>query len=365
MLSGSAPRLRVDPFGIAPDGRTVEIHTLSNATGMEVCFLSLGGIIVSVKVPDRDGVHVDVTPGYDTLDDYLADADYFGALIGRYANRIAGGRFSLDGTDHTLTPNDGTNLLHGGTHGFHRALWTVDTFARDCSVGAVLTYTSPSGEEGFPGTLSVRVTYTLTDTNELWFDYAATTDAATPVNLTQHLYFNLAGHAAGDILDHQLTLFASCYLPVNDQIIPTGQLCPVEGTPFDFRHERTIGAEMHPRDALLPIDGYDHSFVLDDNEATTTRVAARLYEPASGRQLEIETTEPGLQFYSGDQLGNGTSGKNGRPYVRHGALALETQHFPNSPNEPSFPSTILRPGEKYASRTVYRFLTRGLSSEKT
>jgi aldose 1-epimerase len=355
MLSGSAPPFRVDPFGVTPDGRAVEMHTLSNASGMEVCFLSLGGIIVSVKVPDRHGVHADVTPGYDTLDDYLDDADYFGALIGRYANRIAGGRFELDGTRYELTPNDGPNLLHGGMHGLHRALWTVNTFVRDCSVGAVLTYTSPSGEGGFPGTLSVRVTYTLTDSNELWFDYAATTDAATPVNLTQHLYFNLAGHAAGDVLDHRLTLFASRYLPVNDEIIPTGELRDVEGTPFDFRHERTIGAEMHSRDALLPIDGYDHSFVLDDGTPGATRVAARLYEPGSGRQLEIETTEPGLQLYSGDQLGKGTSGKNGEPYIRHGAVALETQHFPNSPNEPSFPSTILRPGESYSSRTVYRF----------
>jgi aldose 1-epimerase len=227
-------------------------------------------------------------------------------------------------------------------------------------VGAVLTYTSRAGEGGFPGTLSVRVTYTLTDSNELWFDYSATTDAATPINLTQHLYFNLAGHAAGDVLDHQLTLFASRYLPVNGQIIPTGEVLPVEGTPFDFREKRAIGAEMHSRDALLPIDGYDHSFVLDDGAAGLTHVAARLYEPGSGRLLEIETTEPGLQLYSGDQLGKGTTGKNGQPYIRHGAVALETQHFPNSPNEPSFPSTILRPGKEYSSRTVYRFSTRAL-----
>jgi aldose 1-epimerase len=359
MLSGSAlPPLRVDPFGVTPGGRKVEMHTLANASGMEVCFLSLGGIIVSVKVPDRDGAHADVTPGYDTLDDYLADGDYFGALIGRYANRIGGGRFELDGATYTLTPNDGPNLLHGGAHGFHRAIWTVEPFARERSVGAVLTYTSRAGEGGFPGTLGVRVTYTLTDDNELWFDYAATTDAATPVNLTQHLYFNLAGHAAGDVLDHELTLFASRYLPVNDEIIPTGELRPVEGTPFDFRAPRTIGAGMRNRDALLPIDGYDHSFVLDDGSAGSPRLVARLYEPGSGRQLEIETTEPGLQLYSGDQLGKGTTGKNGRPYIRHGALALETQHFPNSPNEPSFPSTILRPGQKYSSRTVYRFSCR-------
>ncbi len=355
MRSGSAiPALRVDPFGVGPDGRPVEMHTLVNSSGSEVCFLSLGGIIVSVKVPDRDGVHADVTPGYDTLDDYVADGDYFGALIGRYANRIAGGRFEVDGVAYDVAPNDGPNLLHGGAHGFHRALWTVTPFARDSSVGALLTYTSQAGEGGFPGTLDVRVTYTLTDANELSFDYSATTDAATPINLTQHLYFNLAGHAAGDILEHELTLFASSYLPVNDQLIPTGELRPVDGTPFDFRQPRTIGAEMGSSDALLPIDGYDHSFVLDDGVAGS-RLVARLYEPGSGRQLEIETTEPGLQLYSGDQLGRSTRGKNGQPYVRHGALALETQHFPNSPNEPSFPSTILRPGGEYSSRTVYRF----------
>ncbi|MEO8337110.1 MAG: aldose epimerase family protein [bacterium] len=356
MLSGSAlPHHRVDPFGVAPDGRSVEMHTLSNASGMEVCFLSLGGIIVSVKVPDRDGANADVTPGYDTLDDYLADTDYFGALIGRYANRIAGGRFAIDGISYAVTPNDGPNLLHGGALGFHRALWSVAPFAHDCSVGAVLTYTSPAGEGGFPGTLDTRVTYTLTASNELWFDYAATSDAATPVNLTQHLYFNLAGHAAGEIFDHQLTLFASHYLPVNDQIIPTGEMRPVDGTPFDFREPRSIAAGVAAHDDHLPIDGYDHSFVLDDGDAGAARVVARLYEPKSGRSLEIETTEPGLQLYSGDQLGRGTTGKNGRPYIRHGALALETQHFPNSPNEPGFPSTILRPGGQYASRTVYRF----------
>lgn len=363
MLSGSAlPPPRVDPFGVTPDGRPVEMHTLSNASGMEVCFLSLGGIIVSVKVPDRDGVQADVTPGYDTLDDYLADDDYFGALIGRYANRIAGGRFVLDGTTFALTPNDGPNLLHGGAQGFHRAIWTVNPFVSDCTTGAVLTHTSQAGEGGFPGTLNVRVTYTLTDRNELWFDYTATTDAATPVNLTQHLYFNLAGHASGDIFDHQLTLIASRYLPVNDEIIPTGEMRQVEGTPFDFRQPRTIGAGMRSHDVLLPIDGYDHSFVLDDGAPGASRVVARLYEPGSGRLLEIETTEPGLQLYSGDQLGKGTTGKNGRPYIRHGALALETQHFPNSPNEPSFPSTILRPGEEYVSRTVYRFGTGTLAT---
>ena len=338
-----------------PGGRPVELHTLTNSAGIEVCFLSLGGIIASVKVPDRHGVLADVTPGYDALDDYLADTCYFGALIGRYANRIAGGRFTLDGREYAMTPNDGPNLLHGGARGFHRALWDVESSAHDESVGATLLHTSP-GDEGFPGTLRVRVTYTLTDRNELVFDYHATTDAPTPVNLTQHSYFNLAGHASGDILDHELTLLASAYLPVNDEIIPTGELSPVEGTPFDFRKARTIGAGIRSRDEELPIDGYDHSFVLD-GPAGGMRRAARLFEPVSGRVLEIETTEPGLQLYSGDQLGGGPRAKDGHVYQRHGAVALETQHFPNSPNVPAFPSTILRPGEEYRSRTIYRFGT--------
>ncbi len=357
MTTGSAlSAVRSIPFGVTPDGVPVEMYTLVNASGMEVCFLNLGGIVVAVKVHDRAGALADVSPGYDSLEAYLEDDSYFGALIGRYANRIAGGRFELDGTTYQLTPNDGPNLLHGGERGFHRAIWTVTPFIRDGAVGAVLAYTSPAGEGGFPGTLEVRVTYTLTDTHELWFDYSAVSDAATPVNLTQHTYFNLAGHAAGDILDHVLTLHASAYLPVDSQIIPTGEMRSVEGTPFDFRKPRTIGAGIRSRDAFLPIDGYDHSFVLDAAQVPgATRPAARLHEPVSGRVLEIETSEPGLQLYSGDQLGHGLTGKEGLPYVRHGALALETQHFPNSVNEPSFPSTILRPGAEYVSRTVYRF----------
>lgn len=357
MRSRSAPPFRVEPFGMAPDGRPVAMHTLANASGMEVCFLTLGGRIVSVRVPDRDGVLADVTPGYDSLADYLDDGCYFGALIGRCANRIANSRFVLDGTTYTLDPNDGPNLLHGGDDGFHHVVWSVEPFAGERCVGAVLTYASGAGEGGFPGKLSVRVTYTLTDDNELSFDYDAGTDAATLVNLTQHVYVNLAGHASGDILGHELTLLASRYLPVDDEIIPTGELRPVQGTPFDFREPRTIGADIPSRDAGRPIDGYDHCFVLDGGSPGIARLVARLYEPVSGRMLEIETTEPGLQLYSGGQLGNSLTGKNGKPYGRHGAVALETQHFPNSPNVPHFPSTILRPGSRYRSRTVYRFVT--------
>jgi aldose 1-epimerase len=339
-----------------PDGQVVEMHTLTNAAGVEVGFLNLGGIICSVKVPDRRGVVADVTPGYDRLADYLSDTRYFGAIIGRYANRIARGRFVLDDVTYQLSTNDGRHHLHGGPGGFHRALWGVEPFANGCGVGAVLSHSSPAGEEGFPGTLDVRVTYTLTDENELRFDYAATTDHATPVNLTQHLYFNLAGHASGDILDHELTVNASSYLPVDAEIIPTGEIRPVHGTHFDFRSPRAIRADVDA-DGEHPFDGYDHSFVLDGPAGGVVRSVARLYEPRSGRSLEIETTEPGLQLYSGSQIGRGLNGKDGWHYGPNSALALETQHFPNSPNEERFPSTILRPGSEYRSRTIYRFAT--------
>lgn len=331
------------------------MHTLINASGMEVRFISFGGIITAIRIPDRYGIVADVSPGYDTLEEYLGDAHYFGALIGRYANRIASGRFELDGVHYTLPTNDGANLLHGGAEGFHHALWRVEPFASETTVGAVLSRTSPDGESGCPGALDVRVTYTLTDANELCFDYYATTSRATPVNLTQHTYVNLAGHGAGEILDHELSLNASHYLPVDDEILPLGELIPVAGTPFDFRIPRTIGSGIRAPDAQLPTYGYDHNFALDGGAPGVMRRAARLCEPSSGRTLEIDTTEPGLQLYSGGQLGHGLRGKAGRPYMRHGALALETQHFPNSVNMPSFPSTILRPGEVYRSRTVYRF----------
>lgn len=357
MISGNAPPHASVPFGVTPAGDAVEMHTLTNASGMEVCFLSLGGIISAVKVPDRAGVLADVSPGYDTLDEYLCDTSYFGALVGRYANRIAHATFELDGVRHTLVANDGENALHGGVPGFHQVIWAVEPFLLDSSVGAALSRTSPDGEAGFPGTLDVRVTYLLTDANELHFEYVARTDRPTPLNLTQHTYFNLAGHAAGEILHHELFINASHYLPVDDDLVPLGAMVLVDGTPFDFRSAHPIGRDMPRRSADMPVDGYDHAYVLDE-VAGVMRLAARLYEPTSGRTLEIETTEPSLQFYGGDQLGDGPPGKEGRSYVRYGALALETQHFPNSVNMPGFPSTILRPGEEYRSRTVYRFGTR-------
>ena len=337
-----------------PDGRAVEVHTLVNTAGMEVSFLSLGGTIHALTVPDRAGCIADVTPGYDTLPEYLADASYLGAIIGRYANRIARGRFTLDGVSYQLSTNEGPNQLHGGADGFHRALWAVEPFAHHAGVGALLTYTSPAGAEGFPGTLTARVTYTLTDANELEVDYVATTDHATPVNLTQHTYFNLAGHGAGDILDHELTVHASHYLPVHGDLIPTGAVSPVEGTPFDFRVSRRI---RQPRTAegAPPFVAYDHNFVIDGTTPGVVRPVARLHESRSGRTLDIESSEPGLQFYAGASDGRDAAAKDGARYGPNSALALETQHFPDSPNQPHFPSTILRPGLEYRSRTIYRF----------
>lgn len=337
-------------FGALPGGDAVMRYSLTNQRGLEVCFLNLGGIVVSVKVPDRHGVLADVTPGYDSVRDYLSDTHFFGALIGRYANRIDRGCFALEGVNYALPPNDGPHLLHGGANGFHRALWSVEPFVLPSAVGAVLRYTSHALEGSFPGTLDVCVTYTLTDENELCFDYAATTDQATPVNLTQHSYFNLAGHHSGDILDHELTVFASQYLPVNAEAIPTGELRSVEGTPFDFRAARTVGSRLGAGDA-----GYDHCFACDAGANGEARPVARLFEPQSGRVLEIESTEPALQLYSGNLLDRTLPGKGGHHYAPHSALALETQHYPNSLNMPHFPSTILWPGEEYRSRTLYRF----------
>jgi aldose 1-epimerase len=348
-------------FGELPDGRTVELITLTNGGSMQVRFLTLGGIVVSLHTPDRDGHFEDVTLGYDTLEDYLSDAHFFGAIIGRYANRIAKGHFSLNGVDHRLAVNDPPNHLHGGPCGFHRVLWAAETFATDTESGATLTYTSPAGDEGYPGNLRARVEYTLTRDGEWIIDYVATTDEPTPVNLTQHAYFNLAGHDRGSALAHVLTINASRYTPVDDTQIPTGELRDVAGTPFDFRDGRAIGQQIDADDDQLRIGGgYDHNFALDRGGSTEgPTFAARLYEPTCGRLLEIYTTEPGIQFYSGNGLGDHVIGKQWRVYARHGAVALETQHFPDSPNQPSFPSTILEPGQELRSRTIYKFSTRG------
>ncbi len=344
------------PFGTTADGEAVTMYTLTRAGGMEVRLLNYGGIITSLKVPDRNGRLEDVVLGFDTLAPYLERHPYFGALIGRYGNRIAGGQFTLDGTTYTLAQNDGPNHLHGGLKGFDRVVWQAEPFEEPGRVGVVLTYTSPDGEEGYPGTLRAKVTYTLTDDDELIVDYEATTDKATPVNLTQHTYFNLAGHGSGDVLDHELTIHADHYLPVDSTLIPTGERRPVAGTPFDFRRPTPIGARIEADDPQLHWGpgGYDHTFVLN-RTGDGLEPAARVYEPTSGRVLEVRTTEPGVQFYSGNFLDGSLVGKGGAVYARHAGFCLETQHFPNSPNQPDFPSTILRPGETYTSRTVFAF----------
>ncbi|HEY0874031.1 MAG TPA: aldose epimerase family protein [Vicinamibacterales bacterium] len=350
--SGTSPVKR-EPFGTMPDGAAVERFTLRNAAGMEVQAISYGGIITSLRVPDRNGRFEDVVLGFDRLDDYLKDHPFFGAIIGRYGNRIAGGRFTLDGTTYTLATNDGPNHLHGGNKGFDKVLWKAAPV--DGRNAVTFTRTSPDGEEGYPGNLQVQVTYTLTDENELIVDYLATSDKPTVVNLTQHSYFNLAGQASGDILGHQLMLNADRYTPVNDTLIPTGELAPVEGTPFDFRKPTAIGARIdgsHPQ--LKSGKGYDHNWVLNRSGSGLQR-AARVVEPKTGRTLDIRTTEPGIQFYAGNFLDGTLTGKGGARYNHRTGFCLETQHFPDSPNHPKFPSTTLRPGEKYTSRSVFTF----------
>jgi aldose 1-epimerase len=341
------------PFATTPAGQPVELFTLTNPHGIEVRAVTYGGIILSLRTPDRDGRLGDIVLGYDSLDGYLRETPYFGAIIGRYGNRIAGGRFTLDGRTYALATNNGPNHLHGGVRGFDKVVWAGEPLETDSAVGVVFTYTSPDGEEGYPGTLHARVSYTLTDDARLIIEYVATTDQATPVNLTQHAYFNLAG--AGDILGHELMIAAGRYTPVDSTLIPTGELASVEGTPFDFRTPTAIGARIGADHVQLKNGlGYDHSFVLDRDDPGLMH-AARVVEPTSGRTLDVWTTEPGLQFYSGNFLDGSITGKGGQVYAHRTGFCLETQHFPDSPNQPAFPSTILRPGEEYRSRTVFGF----------
>ena len=334
----------------------METYTLRNRDGLTVRFIALGGTIVSIETPDRHGTMADIVLGYDTLAGYEADRFYFGALAGRYANRIARGRFTLDGRVHAVTVNDGPHHLHGGRRGFTKVPWSVEPFARSGEGGAELMYTSVTGDEGYPGTLAATVTYTLNDAGELAIDYSAVADEPTPVNLTQHTYFNLAGHDAGDILGHELTVAASRFTPVDPALIPTGELRDVRGTPFDLRNGRTLRDVMATDDEQLRIgSGIDHNFVIDRAETSDVLFAARLREPRGGRTVDVFTTEPGVQVYGGGTLVP-TLGKRGATYGRYAGIALETQHFPDSPNQPGFPSTILRPGQGYSSRTVYQFL---------
>ncbi len=341
------------------EGREIKLYTLTNSNGLKARIMTYGATLVSLEVPDRNGELDDITLGYDDLAGYIKENPYFGVIVGRYGNRIAKGRFSLDGTTYQLATNNEENHLHGGVKGFDKVVWNAQSFEQSDAVGVKLTYLSKDGEEGYPGNLECSATYTLTNNNELKVSYEAQTDKATPVNLTHHSYFNLAGQGKGDILGHEMMINADRFTPVDKGLIPTGQLQTVKTTPMDFTKPYTIGARINQDyDQLKYGLGYDHNWVLNKNRQEELTLAARVYEPNSGRVLEIYTTEPAIQFYSGNFLDGSITGKQGRVYKKRYGFCLETQHFPDSPNKPQFPSTILRPGQKYTHLTVHKFYTR-------
>jgi len=361
MISCSSPRgpaasrkMEHKPFGQTAEGEKVDLYTLTNPNGMEAAISTYGGIVVSLKTPDRSGKLGDVVLGFDDLKGYLGASPYFGALVGRYGNRIAKGKFSLDGVEYTLAKNNGENSLHGGLRGFDKRVWT----AKEVSPESLeLSYFSKDGEEGYPGNLSATVTYTLTDNNELKIDYSATTDKDTVLNLTNHSYFNLAGEGEGDILGEMVMINADRFTPTDSGLIPTGELRSVEGTPFDFRKPHAIGERINSTDEqIVMAKGYDQNFVLN-RTGNGLELAARVTDPKTGRVMEVLTTQPGLQFYSSNFLDGTIHGKGGKVYGPRAAFCMETQHFPDSPNHPSFPSTELKPGERYQTTTMYRFLT--------
>jgi len=346
--------IKTEPFGKTPDGQAVDLVTMKNPTGIEARIITYGGIIVSMKTPDRGGKSGDVVLGFDKLDGYTKEHPYFGAIIGRYGNRIAAGKFTLDGVEYELATNNEANHLHGGIKGFDKVVWTIqESKAEGNEAVLVLKYLSKDGEEGYPGNLDCTVTYTLTADNELKMRYQAATDEPTVLNLTNHSYWNLAGQGTGDILAHELMLNADGYTPVDEGLIPTGEIASVKETPMDFTEPKTIGSRIKQVD----IGGYDHNFALN-GKTGEMKLCARVFEPTSGRVMEIRTTEPGVQFYTGNFLDGTLTGKGGKVYQKHYAFCLETQHFPDSPNKPDFPSVVLRPGEKYDITTVHKFSTK-------
>jgi aldose 1-epimerase len=348
-------KMQKQSFGKTEDGQQVDLYILTNKHGMQAAITNYGGTVVSLKVPDRSGKLDDVVLGYDTLDGYATGKAYIGATVGRYANRIAHASFTLDGNTYTLSKNDGDNHLHGG---FNKRVWTAKDVSGSAGQALELTYLSKDGEEGFPGNLPVKVVYTLTDKNELKIDYSATTDKDTVLNLTNHAYFNLAGQGNGDVLQQQIMIRADRFTPIDQFSIPTGELRSVKGTPFDFTTATAIGARIDQDDQQLKMgNGYDHNWVLSNGTPGSLFLGAQAYDPHSGRVLEVLTTEPGIQLYTGNFL-DGIHGKDGKVYNRRNAFCLETQHFPDSPNHPNFPTTELKPGQHYESTTVYKFSTK-------
>ena len=339
-------------FGKTDDGKGIDLYTLTNTNGLKTEIMNYGGIVRMLYVPDRNGNLDDIVLGYDSLDEYIKDnSPYFGALIGRCGNRIAKGKFTLNGVEYKLATNNGPNHLHGGIKGFNKVVWSAEQIQNDDGPALKLTYRSCDGEEGYPGNLNCVVYYTLTNKNELKVDYEAETDKATVVNLTHHSYFNLGGHNSGDILGHELMLNADRFTSVDKDLIPTGEIKPVKGTPMDFTQPTAIGARIDKVEG-----GYDHNYVLNSSDGSLA-LAASVYEPKSGRVMEVFTTEPGVQFYSGNFLDGSLKGK-GAVYNKHNGFCLETQHFPDAPNKPSFPSIVLNPGEKYTHLTVHKFSTK-------
>ena len=354
----SKAKIEKREFGKLTDGTSLDLYTLRNRNGLEVQITNYGGAVVSIRTPDRSGEMTDIVLGYDQPQGYVDDPTFFGALIGRYANRIAKGKFSLKGVEYQLALNNAPNHLHGGVRGFNKAIWQPREVSRADGSALELSYLSKDGEEGYPGNLSVKVTYILTNANELRIEYSATTDKETIVNLTNHSYFNLAGAGAGPILQHVLRINASRFTPIDETSIPTGELKPVKGTPFDFTQGTVIGSRIDQGDEQLRFGkGYDHNFVLN-KKGKELSLAAEVYEPKSGRVLEMWTTEPGVQLYTGNFLDN-AHGKAGKVYNKREAFCLEAQHFPDSPNQPSFPSPVLEPNQRYTQTTVYKFSVRG------
>ena len=358
LISGevNGQSVRKENFGTA-DGQAVDLYTLTNSRGMEVKITNYGGIVTSLKVRDRNGKLDDIVLGFDNLDAYLKGHPYFGAIIGRYANRIARGRFTLHGVEYKLAVNNGENHLHGGLKGFDKVVWTAKTLQAKRAVALELSYLSKDGEEGYPGNVSVRVVYTLRNTNELRITYLASTDKHTVINLTHHSYFNLAGEGSGDVLRHLVRINADRFTPTDAGSIPTGERRNVSGTPFDFRKATANGARIDQDDQQLKFgNGYDHNWIINGRR-TSMRQAAVAYEPTSGRVMEVWANEPGMQFYTGNFLDGSLSGISGKPYQRRSGFCFETQHFPDSPNIPSFPTTVLRSGRSFLSSTIYRFST--------